>query len=463
MNMKRHSFYCAFLKFLVVLVIIVAPVAGQSKKDKDQAKKLQDQADKAIGAKNYKEAADLYGQSVVLVPNNAYAHYRKGFAHFSLKENDQAISEFTLALNQGFKPLEIYRIRYHLYFEQNNYDAALGDIEKGLLLAPNDLNFLSAIGEINYARKSYPAALAAFQKASQVAPNNADIQYHLARVNSALGDSKAQAAAAESALAKGTRFPGDAFYLLGEANQKLKNTAGAIDAYQKALNVKPSLYQAYHNLAELFRSENRFNDAISISKQGLVQFPNDGTFYSELGLYYSLAGRPEDAVQASKAGVQLSPNQPVGYTNLCRAYNETGNYDLAVSACNSSLRLRPDDGETNFYLGNALVGQGKGVEATRAYINAVRGLVEFTGKNPNQSDGWYLLGNAYFADKQFDKAIDAYLKCLSISPKFLKARVNLGISYTRKKNKAAATEQYNLLMAADAGLAARVKAEIDKM
>ena len=461
--MKGQRFYLAFLNCLVVIVMITVSVAAQSKKDRDQAKKLQDQADKAIGAKNYKEAADLYGQSVALVPNNAYAHYRKGFAHFSLKENDQAISEFTLALTQGFKPLEIYRIRYYIYFEQNNYDAALSDIQKGLQLAPNDLNFLTAVGEINYARKSYPEALAAFQKAAQVAPDNADLQYNLARVNFAIGDAKAQASAAESALAKGTRFPGESFYLLGDANQKLKNTAGAIEAYQKALNVKPNIYQAYHNLAELFRGENRFTDAINISKQGLIQFPSDGTFYSELGLYYSLAGRPEDAVQASKAGIQLSPNQPIGYTNLCRAYNETGKYDLAVSACNSSLRLRPDDGETNFYLGNALVGQGKGVEATRAYINAVRGLVDYTSKNPNQSDGWYLLGNAYFADKQFDKAVEAYLKCLNISPKFLKARVNLGITYTRKKNKAAATEQYNLLLAVDASLAARVKAEIDKM
>ena len=74
-----------------------------------------------------------------------------------------------------------------------------------------------------------------------------------------------------------------------------------------------------------------------------------------------------------------------------------------------------------------------------------------------------MLGNALFADKQFDKAIDAYLKCLSLSPKFLKARVNLGISYTRKKNKAAAMEQYRILLPADSALAARLKAEIDKM
>ncbi len=461
--MNRQSLYIAIFKCLVVIVIIAAPLAAQSRKDRDQAKKLQEQADKAISAKNYREAADLYGQSVVLVPNNAYAHYRKGFAHFSLKENDQAVNEFTLALSQGFRPLEIYRIRYFIYFEQGNYDAALADIQKGLLLAPKDLNFLSAVGEINYARKSYPEALTAFQNASQFAPNNADIFYNLARVNFALGDAKAQAAAAETALTKGTRFPGETFYLLGDANQKLKNAAGAIDAYQKGINVKPNMYQAYNNLAEIFSSENRFDDAIEISKKGLLQFPNDGVIYTQLGLYYSLAGRSADAVQASKAGVQILPKQPTAYTNLCRAHNETKEYNLAVSACNSSLRLRSDDGETYYYLGNALVGQGKSVEATRAYTSAVKGLVEFTGKNPTQSDGWYLLGNSYFADKQYDKAIEAYQKCLTISPKFLKARVNLGISYTRNKNKAGATEQYNLLMASDASLAAIVKNEIDKM
>ena len=131
--------------------------------------------------------------------------------------------------------------------------------------------------------------------------------------------------------------------------------------------------------------------------------------------------------------------------------------------CNTALRLQPDDGEINYYLGNAYVGLGKSVEATGKYTKAVKGLLDYASRNPDYSDGWYLLGNASFADKQYDQAIDAYQKCLALSPKFLKARVNLGIAYTRKKNKPAAMEQYNLLLGADASLAARLKAEIDKM
>jgi len=74
------------------------------------------------------------------------------------------------------------------------------------------------------------------------------------------------------------------------------------------------------------------------------------------------------------------------------------------------------------------------------------------------SAGWNL-----FANHQPDKAIEAYRKCLDISPDFAKARFNLGFVYKVKKDKVAALQQYNLLTKNDVGLAAKLKAEIDKM
>ena len=469
--MRRKSFAITIIKYCTVILLAAAPLIAQPKKVRDEAKGLIEQGDRAFSQKNYKEASDKYGQAIVLIPNNPLAHYQKGFAHFNLHENDQAISEFNLAQSQGFKPpLAIYKVRAFIYFEQKNYDATLDDIHKGLELAPNDLALLKGLGEVHLARNAYPQALSALKKASMVAPNDADIQYNLARVYSAMGDVKGQQVAAETALARGTRFPGETHYLLAEAYQKSGNVAGAISSYQRAISSKPDLYKAYMNLSEIFRSEGRFNDSISTLKQGLLAFPNDGNLYTDLGKFYSLADRPADAVQAAKAGTQILPNQYQAYTYLCRAYIEVGrstndpkNYDLAIGACNTALRLKPDDGETYFYLGNALVSQEKGVEATRMYTRAVTGLTDLTAKNPSNSDGWYLLGNALFADKQFDKAIDAYLKCVNLSPKFMKARVNLGIAYTRKKNRPGAMEQYNILLPADSTLAARLKAEIDRM
>src|SRR5204863_7863406 len=123
--MKRQRIVFALIKCLAAIVIIAAPlsIGAQSKKDRDRAKKLVDQADKAFQQKNYREAADFYGQALTLVPNSPIVHYHKGYAHFNLKENDLAVGEFTTALSQGHKPLDIYRVRAFIYYEKKNYDA----------------------------------------------------------------------------------------------------------------------------------------------------------------------------------------------------------------------------------------------------------------------------------------------------------------------------------------------------
>lgn len=460
--MKTYSFTFVFIGLLAAMLTFNAPIAAQSKSE--QVRRLKAKATEAEKLKNHREAADAYAQILVLTPNDADAHYRKGFAHYTLKEWEPAANDFTLALNKGFKPpLRIYEVRHLVYFELKNYDAAMADVNKGLEIAPTGINFLTAAGQINLDRKSYPEALAAFQKAALAAPNNADLHYYMAQVHFAAGDSKAQAAAAEAALAKGTRFPGEAFNLLGDANQKLRNIPGAIDAYQKAVNVKPDLYQVYRNLAEIFRGENRFADAISILKRGQDAFPSDGNLYTDLSLLYGLADRSEDAVQAGLAGTSLLPQQPAAYTHLCRAYNDVGKYQSAVIACNAALRLKPGDGETLFYLGRAFNLLGKEAEATKFYSQAVSGLMKNTVKNPASSESWYLLGNAYFTVDQLDKAIEAYLRSLELSPKFANARYNLGIIYTRKKQKGSAVEQYDRLVSLDAGLAEKLRKEIDRM
>ena len=177
---------------------------------------------------------------------------------------DLALTEFSLALNQGFKPLEIYRVRSYIFLEQKNYEAAISDIQKGLALVPKDLNFLKALGSAHLERNEFPAALDAFRRAILLAPKDGDLYYNIARVQLAMGDSKAQAAAADAALKNGTQFVGEAYYLLGDANQKQKNIAGAIDAFQKAISAKPDSYSVYRSLADIFRSENRFADAITV-------------------------------------------------------------------------------------------------------------------------------------------------------------------------------------------------------
>ncbi len=449
--------------FSALLLFSAGSIFAQSKNDKKKAKTFVEQGDKAFRQRNYREAVNLYGQAVTLVPNDSYGHFWKANSHYSLKEYGEADREFALAMNQGFKPIEIYKIRWYLYYDQKDFEAALVDVQKGLQIEPKNMTLLLGLGDIYYRKGSFPEALQAFQKALLLTPKDGDIFYYIARVHTAMGNVKEQGTSADEAIKKNTKYVGESYYLLADSLDRQKNYGASIDAYQKSIAAKPDTYQAYRNLANVYKRQNRLTEAIDVSKRALNLFPLDGGIYTDLSWYYSLADRPSDAVGAAQAATKILPNEYMGFTNLCRAFNESKQYQQAIAACNTALKLNPKDGETNFYLGRASDFLKRTDEATRYYRVAVVGLLEFTRTNPDYSDGFYLLGNAYFADNHRDRAVQAFERCLQLSPSFAKARSNLGTILVLQKNKMKAMEQYNYLLAQDPVLAANLKVEIDKL
>lgn len=434
-------------------------VRAQSKKDLQKSKALIEQGDKAYRARNYRAAIDAYGQAAAIVPNNPHAHYWKAAAHYELKENAAAETEFETALIQGFKPIEVYRIRFFLFLDQKKYDLAILDLKKAAQIEPNNTLFLNGMGDTYFVMGRYAESLEAFQKALVIDPKNADAYYNISRVNAALGKVKEQRAAAEEAIKRGTKFVGESYYLIGDAAQRQRDLDAAISAYQRAIAAKPDRVQSYLNLADIYSGQYRINDAIDIAKRALLRSPGNADILTNLSWYYSFADRPVDAVTVGRQAVAARADNYLAYTNLCRAYNDLKEYAEAIKSCNTALKLKPNDGETQFYLATALSKTGRKSEAVPLYSKAVKGLVEFVGQNPSYPDGYYLLGNAYVGDAQYDKAIDAFLKCLELSPRYAKARYNLAQVYSFfKKNRQAAMEQYNELLKLDPALAEKLKA-----
>jgi superkiller protein 3 len=462
MNRKIILSFMTICLLLTAFSASVSVVNGQTKKQIKQAKKLADEANRSFQKKDYQTAISKYAEAITLVPNFPDTHYWKGYAHYYLNEYDQAIVELDTALERGYKPLDIYKLRWFLNYQKKNYDAALKDVEQGLQLDPSNLTFNLAVGELNFAKGSYQQALTAYEKAVEIDPNNADTHYSIAASYAALGDTSKQLQSALEAVRRNTKHLGEAYFLIGDGYQKTRKFNEAADAYLKAMSAKPDIYATYHNLSDIYRNQNRFEEAIVVTNKGLKIFPNDGNLYIDLGWYKSLANHNFEAIIASKKAVELAPNQYAGYTNLCRAYYETKQYELALTSCNTALKLNPDDGEANVYLGFTYLSLNKVETANKFFTKAVDGLGEFTKNNPDYSDGFYLLGNAYYYVGQPQKAIEAYNKCLELSPRFSKARYNLGLTYFVTKNMSAAKEQYEELLKIDKDLAAKLKQTIDK-
>ena len=460
----NKKFIISFITFCILFTAFsasISVVSGQTKKQLKEAKRLADEGGRSFQKKEYQTAINKYAESITLVPDVPDTHYWKGYAHYYLNEYDQAMIELDAALERGYKPLDIYKLRWFLNYQKKDYDSALKDVEKGLQLDPSNLTFNLAIGELNFAKGSYQQALTAYQKAAEIDPNNADTRYSIAASYAALGDKDKQLQSALEAIKRNTKFVGEAYFLIGDGYQKNRKFTEAAEAYKRAISAKPDILPIYHNLSDIYRNQNRFEEAIEVTKQGLKIFPNNASLYVDLGWYNSLGNHNFEAIIASKKAVELDPEQSMAYTNLCRAYYETKQNQLALDSCNTALKLNPNDGETNVYLGFTYLSLNKDDTATTYFKKAVSGLLDFTKDNPDYSDGFYLLGNAYYYVGQPQKAIEAYTHCLELSPRFAKARYNLGLTYFVNKNKTAANEQYDELLKIDKDLAAKLKQTID--
>lgn len=458
--MKSKTFIGLITVLLIFTCFSFAPMESFAQSGK--AKKLVSDGDKEFNRKNYQAAIDKYAQAIVLAPNYAQAYYQKGLAHYNLNQYEQAIKDLSAALDNGHpRKLEIYKIRGYMNLQSKNFDAALVDYTEASKLDPKNIQYLSYLSEIYINKKDWKNALEMLNRASQLDPQNGDISYQMAFCYSQMGNLQEQGTAAAEALKKGTRFVGEAYFLYGDSQNRARNWTEAMQAFERAINANPKIYASYSLLAEIYRAQGRFQDAINVTLKGLEHFPDDGNLYISLTWFYSLADKQNDAVQAGLQAIKFAPNTAMSYTNLCRAYNDVRQYSSAIETCNKALEISPDDGETNFYLGRAYTFLNREDVARRYYAKAVTGLLQFTKDNPDYSDGFYLLGNAYAASGNRDKAIEAYRRCLELSPRFAKARFNLGYILFQKGDKAGAREQYEELRKFDAVTAERLRREIE--
>lgn len=440
-------------------------VNAQPRQQLEQARRLATEGDTFLRQKNYRSAAGKYAEALRLAPKYSYAFYRKGYSHYYLAEYSQAASDLTKALEgtpQGFDPIDVYTMRWQAYYWQKSYDAALADVQAALRLQPSSSYFNLALGDCYRGKEDFRNALEAYKKGMQLDPANADVHYFIALCHNQLGEFMPQGFAALEAIKKRTKYLGESWEFVGQALYISRKYEEAAQSYEKAIQAKSDLKNTYSSLSDVYRMMNRFDDAINAIKRGQRVYPDDANYYINLSWLYSLADSHQEAIGAGQQAIRLLPDQYMGYTNLCRAYNDTKQYALAIQTCNKALQINPGDGETHLYLGRAYQLQNKAALSMTHYKKAVTGLVEFTKQNPDYSDGYYLLGNAYYSVDQTPNAIAALKKCLEIAPRFAKARYNLGSIYLVSGNKVAAREQYDSLRNIDPILAGLLLSAINK-
>jgi tetratricopeptide (TPR) repeat protein len=126
-----------------------------------------------------------------------------------------------------------------------DFDAALTHLDRAIALSPQRELFLEKARTLDQAGHR-AQALAAWQAILKVIPDNQEAAARLGRLS--WEDGELAAAASYLARATAGEAPAPVWFDLGLVRQDLHDHAGAAEAYQKALTLKPDFAEAALNL-----------------------------------------------------------------------------------------------------------------------------------------------------------------------------------------------------------------------
>jgi tetratricopeptide (TPR) repeat protein len=172
--------------------------------------------------------------------------------------------------------------------------------------------------------------------------------------------------------------------LLGEAALAAENKSEAETEFQNALKANPRSMDAATELAELKRSQSKFDEAITYYTQaaqvGTLNYP----IAYGLGACYTYKQDYAQAVRWLRKAVEFDPDSPAGRFALGNALFQSGEYALAIPELKASLKLEQQFKQAYFLLGRAYSKLGQ-QEASKAAFQKLDELNR--GEIPSQEKG----------------------------------------------------------------------------
>jgi tetratricopeptide (TPR) repeat protein len=155
--------------------------------------------------------------------------------------------------------------------------------------------------------------------------------------------------------------------LLGEAALAAENKSEAETEFLNALNANPRSFDAATELAELKRSQSKFDEAIPYYTQATQNGPLNYEIAYGLGACYTYKQDYAQAVLWLRKAVALDPESPAGRFALGNALFQGGEYALAIPELKASLKLEQKFKQAYFLLGRAYSKLGRQEESRAAF------------------------------------------------------------------------------------------------
>jgi tetratricopeptide (TPR) repeat protein len=315
---------------------------------------------KALDAKQYQQAAQLFLQAIETDPKDYAAHFHLALSYSLLGKDADAIPEYEKAL----------------------------DLKPGLYQA--ELN----LGILLLREKRAQEAAPHLTTAVQAKPKEFRPQWYSAEALFESGDAAAAEAHYEAAAEIDPRSA-PAQLGLGRAQAKQQRLAQAAEHFRKAAELDPAFSDSLLELAGLYEQNHQPDEAIAIYQK----FPDNVAAQERLGELLIEANRFADAIPYLEKAVARDPT-PANRLALATAYQMQkepqkafAQLDQAVAAAPASYDLR--------------MRYGRELRDARQFIPAANQFAAAARLQPDSKQAWNELAGVLTMAEQYPQALAA--------------------------------------------------------
>jgi len=383
---------------------------------------------------NQEEALKIFSQILERNPNNTFVRTALGNIYYDQENYDKAVNEFKKVVNTDPQNASAWNALGSALAALKEVDRAIFAYREAIKHDSKAFYAYNNLGNALLGQKKIDKAIAAYQKSIELDNPNADIP-HIGLGNALQDIGKLDEAldAYQKAIRIDPNNPGS---YVGKGNAlSLQNKLDeAITAYQKALSLpdRDSLPASAHALAlrglgNVLERQNKLDEAIASYQEAVKLSPRFVGAYVSLGAALASQNKLDEAIAVYRKAIELEPKEAVIYNNLGNIFRDQQNKpDEAITVYRKAIKFDPKLANAYNGLGNALWDKQQWDDAINAYHKALS-LPDTKGSPTTAHTAAHNgLGNALSSQNKLDEAIVAYKKAIELDPKYATPHNGLG-------------------------------------
>ena len=293
------------------------------------------------------------------------------------------------------------------------------------------------MGKPEAALKAFEAALAAF-------PNYGPAMIGQARIKAANGDLPGALALLGSTLEKSPKLY-DAWQLKGDIFNAQGDPKGSLEAYRKALEIKPDHLPAYFLLiSRLIQDGNLEEAGKQLEAMKKVSSTAPQTSYLQAQLFYRLKNF-KAAQQAIQQHLTITPESTLGLQLTGAIEYELKSYSMAENDLLKALQKTPELGMARRILIASYLRSGQPAKA----LSTLQPLLD---KIDNDSNMLALAGEVFMQNGDADKADAYFSKAAALDPTNTGKRTSVALSHLVKGETETANRELEQIASVDKGI-----------